>query len=175
MVRPDDSHSARSSRPKAIRSDTCSPSGSMTRNSCPRRSSKPVPLCGSILRRIIVGSGMERALPRYIDAPTRILHRLGSVPVVGEHRIDVPLQAQLAAADDLAETRELAALAQLLELAVRVENQRRPGEPARDARARRVQPDDEEGHAAEAEREPRVVRIVADRRVPAMMRRVEVV
>src|SRR3954466_9441907 len=110
MVRPDDSHSARSSRPKAIRSDTCSPSGSMTRRSCPRRSSKPVPLCGSILRRIIGGAGVERALPGGIDAPTGVLHGLGSVAVVGEHRIDIPLQALLAAADHLAEARELPAL-----------------------------------------------------------------
>src|SRR6476469_8205211 len=120
MVRPDDSHSARSAAAKAIRSDTCSPSGSMTRNTCPRRSSKPVPLCGSILRRIIVESGVERAFPGGIDAPTRVLHRLRSVAEVGEHRIDVPLQAHLAAADDLAEAREIPVLAQLPELAVRV-------------------------------------------------------
>src|SRR3954463_14944535 len=114
MVRPDESHSARSSRPNAIRSDTCSPRGSMTRSSCPRRSSNPVPLCGSILRRIIVGSGVERALPGGTDAPTGVLHGFGPVAVVGEHRIDVPLQARLAAADHLAEPRELPVLAQLL-------------------------------------------------------------
>src|SRR3954452_136952 len=147
----------------------------MTRSSWPRRSSKPVPLCGSILRRIIVGSGMEGALPGGSDAPTGVLHGLGAVAVVGEHRVDVPLQAGLAAADHLPETGKLPALPQLLELAVRVENQRRPGEAARDARARRMQPDDEEGDAAKAEGEPRVVRIVADRRIPMVVRRVEVV
>src|SRR4051794_41853793 len=115
----------------------------MTRSSCPRRSSNPVPLCGSILRRIIVGSGMEGALPGGSDAPTGVLHGLGSVAVVGEHRIDVPLQAGLAAADHLPEAGKIAALAQLLELAGRGGKKRRAGGTARGARARPPPPPDQ--------------------------------
>ena len=56
--------------------------------------------------------------------------------------------------------------AQPLELRVRIEHQRRPGEPPRDPGALRVQPDHEQRGPREAEREARIVRIVADRRIP---------
>src|SRR3954467_13080936 len=116
MLRPDDSHSARPAAANAIRSGTCSPIGSITRNCCPRNSVNAVPLCGSILRRSTVADGVEGTSPLGADAASRILARLRAGAEVGEHRIAVALEPHLGVADDALEPRVAAVLAQRLEL-----------------------------------------------------------
>ena len=108
----------------------------------------------------------KRRVPVRLDHPAAVLLRLAVAAEVVEHRVDVPLQRQLLAADDLLHAKVLALLAQPFELRVRVEDQRGPRELAAQAGAARVQADDEEGRAGEAKREVRVLRVVADRRVP---------
>src|SRR3954468_19029856 len=103
MVRPDDSHSSRSARLNAIRSDTCSPQGSMIRSVCPRLSSNATPCCGSIRWRVIPASSVKWARPPSFDAAAGVLRRFGPRAEIGEHRVDVALQPLVAAADDLLE------------------------------------------------------------------------
>ena len=66
-------------------------------------------------------------------------------------------------------------MAKLFELPVRIEYQRRPRKAARGARAARVQADDEESNAGEAERKLRILRIAADGPIPSVVRRVTIV
>src|SRR5207237_10453275 len=98
MLRPDDSHSARSAAANAIRSATCSPIGSITRNCCPRNRVNAVPLCGSILRRCTVAERVEGASPLGADTASGVLARFGAGAEIGEHRVAVPLQAYFGAA-----------------------------------------------------------------------------
>src|SRR3954471_12854798 len=142
----------------------------MTRSSCPLRSGNPAPRCGSIRCRVMVALRVKGASPLRTDLPAGALRRFRAAAVVGEHRGDVALQLLLATPDHLLKAPEAAALAQLLELPVRVEHERRPGEPPRRAGTGGVQADDEEGGAPEAEREPRVRGVGADRAVPLVVR-----
>src|SRR5579884_1003302 len=118
---------------------------------------------------------MERTSPRLFDGAAGILAGLGVVAEVGEVRVDGAVDDALAVADALLKPAVLSAGAQRVELLVRVEDERRPGETARGARRSGVQADDEEGVTGEAEREVRALRIAADARVPRMVARVEVV
>ena len=89
---------------------------------------------------------MERAAPLVLRrvAPG-VLSRLGPLAEVGEVGIDAALQRDVARADAVAKPIEASLAAQPLELRVRVEDQRRPAEPARQPGALRMEPDDEEG------------------------------
>jgi hypothetical protein len=62
---------------------------------------------------------------------------------------------------------EASLTAQSTKLGVRIEYQRGPPEGTRNPRAVRVQPDHKVGVAAEAEREHRIVAVVADARIPS--------
>src|SRR4051794_21728145 len=116
MLRPDESHSSRSSRPNATRSATCSPQGSMIRSTSPRRSSNAVPLCGSIRCFVVACLSMERTLPGGVDRAPGVLRGFRAGAELGRHRIDVALQPPLVGADHLLESRVAAALTKLLEL-----------------------------------------------------------
>src|SRR3954471_3864724 len=127
--------------------------------------------CGAGSRRPPV----KRALPLFVDLPARVLRRLRTVAEVGNHRVDIPLQRALGAANYLLKSGEAAILAQAIELLVRVEHQRRPGKAPCHARAARVKADDEERSLREAECEPPVGRIVADAVVPRVVTSVQFV
>src|SRR3954465_10537001 len=96
-------------------------------------------------------AGVERALPSGFDAPPGILGGLGTLAELRQHRVDATLQRRLSLADHLLEAAVAAAVSELLELLMRVEHQGRPREPPVRPRARRVQADDEECRAGEAE------------------------
>src|SRR6266550_1237978 len=164
MLRPDESHSSVSSAENAIRSETCSPSTSMTRSSCPLLSRNAVPVCGWIRRRLVsitlVSSvEMHGTGPLARDRPPGVLSRFRMRPVVGEHRVYRPMKLRVPLTNRVAQMIEALLLAQPFELKVVVEHERRPGKATRPARVRRRQADDEEGVAAKAHREPRVLRI----------------
>src|SRR5919112_828222 len=84
------------------------------------------------------------ALPRGLHAATRILGCFRAVAEVGGHRIDVALKPLLGVANDLAKPLEASLLLQPLELAMRVEDERRPCEPPRRPRTGGMKADDEE-------------------------------
>ena len=99
-----------------------------------------------------------------------VLAGFGSLAEVRQVGIDAALERDVALADAVAQAIEETLTAQPIELGVRVEDERRPGKTARDTRACRMQPNDEERAAAEAEREARVGGVVAHVGIPARRR-----
>src|SRR3954471_21937089 len=100
---------------------------------------------------MVDGPGTERAAPVLADRTAGVLPRLGLLAKVGQVGVEGALERSLARADESLEPPEMAVLSESLELLVRVEDQGRPGESTRPARARRVQPDDEERASRDAE------------------------
>src|SRR5579884_2505635 len=146
----------------------------MMRSSSPAASSNATPDCGGIwcaARGGAARSGavdMQRAAPVRLGEPSGVLRCLGRIAEIAKHRVDVTLQRRVAAAHHGAHLDEVAVVADGLELVVRIEAERRPREPPCGARARRMQADDEECLAREAEGEPGIGGIRADALVPWM-------
>src|SRR5688572_13759090 len=110
-------------------------------------------------RKISMGEGtfalhrLEGRLPILLHRASGILSGFRLHPEIAQHRIDRTLQFQVACANRLLHPLPFSVRAQTFELFVRVEDQRRPGKPARLARAIGVQADHIERLPAEAERE----------------------
>ena len=110
---------------------------------------------------------VEGAAPTFLDLASRILTRLRPLAEVRQVRIERTLHGDLALADCALDAPEPPLAAQSTKLGVRIEYERGPPKGSRNARAVRVQPDDEVRVAAEAEGEHRIVGVVADARIPA--------
>src|SRR5581483_2231450 len=82
----------------------------------------------------------ERTAPWFTGRAARILARLRIAPVVGEVRVEIAVEAQLAFADLRLQSEKSPVLAQALELLVRVEDERGPREAPRRARRARCSP-----------------------------------
>ena len=119
--------------------------------------------------RIVRLEPLEGAAPSPLHGPSEVLARLRTGTEVREVRGQDTLEVTLPVSDDLLEAVVPAFLAQPVELVVGVEHEGRPREAAREAGARRVQPDDEEGRPGEAEGERRVFGIGAHGRVPTVV------
>src|SRR5688572_25424477 len=112
---------------------------------------------------------VEGAAPTFVDFPAGVLRGFGPIAELRQHRVHITLQRALRRADRRLKPFEQPFGFQLLELAVRVERQRRPREPPRHSRAGGVKPDDEEGGTGEAEREVWIVRVIAYAAVPRVV------
>jgi hypothetical protein len=85
---------------------------------------------------------MERATPSVFDSAARVLRRFRKAAVLGEHRVDIALQSRFGTPDDVLKSSIPPRLPEFLELAMRIEDERGPGEPPRGARARCMKPND---------------------------------
>ena len=155
-----------------MRSETCSPRGSMILSSWPRLTMKPVAglrrevpcvrgRSSSPVTAAFRWNGQRHSARRGIASG--VLARFRRSPKSARFGFDVPCSAMSRSRIVAAKPLESSVGAQPLELRVRIEHQRRPAEAPRQARAPRMQADDEQRAAGEAERE---VRIVRDRRSP---------
>src|SRR5215217_576900 len=145
-------------------SETCSPLGSTTLRRWPRLSRKATPERGSISESKVVDLLLrrERAFPVLVHRAAAVLARLGGLAVAREHRVLRSGQGFVALEDGAAQLLVFLLLAQPFELVVQIEDQGRGLEPPGRAAGARVQADDEEGLAAEAEREVWVFGVLAD-------------
>src|SRR5450432_3945258 len=109
---------------------------------------------------------MKRAAPAVFDRAPRILTCFRPFAKVREIRIERALHRDLALANGVLNALEATLATKAPELRVRIKDERRPAEAARDARTVRVQPDYKIGKAAVAEGEHWVVAIIAYGRVP---------
>src|SRR3989344_3511304 len=151
---------------KASRSATCSPSTSVTVSVCPLPSKNAVPDRGGISCGMFGGlSRAQRTAPFAADSPAAILPGFGHGTVAGQHRVGGTGQSHIPFDDRAAHLLVHARGAQLLELVVQVEHERRAVEAPRRTAGTRMQTDHEKCFSAKAQREMRVIGIAADARV----------
>src|SRR4051794_3357790 len=100
---------------------------------------------------------VERTAPRVIGDAPGVLARFGALARIGEIRVDVALEGNVARPNGASQSLEALFRTRPLELRVWIEHERRPPEPPGETRALRVKPDHEERGAREAEREMRVL------------------
>ena len=109
---------------------------------------------------------MKRALPVLDRSLSGILLSLRPSPKVGETRIRLLLQSEIALSYRRLEALEASLFAKPVELGVRIEDQGRPRKSPRNPGTSRMEPDNEESPLSKAEPEVRIFRIRADRRIP---------
>ena len=111
-------------------------------------------------------SRAERALPFTFGCAAGILHGLGRFPEARQHRVDAALQHSVPLADRILHAGILAQRLERFELVVEIEDDARERRPSCHARSTRMQADDEERAAADAEREIDFGRIAAHAAIP---------
>ena len=112
----------------------------------------------------------KRRLPIFANSAAGILSGFRSLAEIAQHRIDRPLQFDIALPDCSLHSLPFSVGAQPLELLMRIKNKCRPGKSTRGARAVGVHPDDIQRLAAEAKGEMRIGRIGGDVWVPIELR-----
>src|SRR3569832_1007355 len=162
-VRPEDRYSCVSSRLKAIRSETCSPLGSMTRSRCPARNSNATPERGGISAR------MKRARPVIVDGASTVLTGFRAGTKRFEHGIRRSFQLCVAL-DDGGPNRHVFPIAsQSFDLCVLMEYQARAHKAPRSPARARVQAYDIVSAPTHAEAEVRRLRVFAHPGIPFVM------
>src|SRR5687768_9205316 len=142
-----------------MRSETCSPSGSMISSHSPRFTIRAAPVCGSrctwrrsVMRRYSRRPSMERAAPRaFRCVAAGVLFRLRPLAEVREARVDAALEGNVASANQVPQPLEMPLTTEAFELRMRVENERRIPEAACQPGAHRMESHDEERSSGEAE------------------------